>query len=389
MSSSNSTTCVYFDYTTNQNVTVPCNNLVGSPNLLSGQVEYSNYGYILNHGATYAFIAIYSLICVAHIFLGVFWKLWWTLPTLALGTLVEVIGWAGRVMSINTLYWEINYGGLWMYDFNAFVQQICCLVIAPTFYSAANYVLLGLLLDVTDPLYSSLDTRSIKVIFITSDVLCLLVQAGGGAWAGTSSGPNGGNSGAYMMSGGVILQLVVTIIFIGFFSEWLYRWRKDRPVQRQYKPFPGKKARAQAKASRAAMRQAEDHHHLAAVGSSSGMALDKDLPAIGRAPSYVPTSFSSQPAPESRIQLMAGMITFSTVLIVVRQVSVPSTSVCKPPSLTFNRSIYRSIELLRGWTGPVAVNEPLFLGMDATMMAILSLSYAIIHPGLLFGRRLF
>jgi hypothetical protein len=31
--------------------------------------------------------------------------------------------WAGRVMSINTLYWEINYGGLWMYDFNAFVQQ--------------------------------------------------------------------------------------------------------------------------------------------------------------------------------------------------------------------------------------------------------------------------
>jgi hypothetical protein len=116
------------------------------------------------------------------------------------------------------------------------------------------------------------------------------------------------------------------------------------------------------------MRQAEDHHHLAAVGSSSGMALDKDLPAIGRAPSYVPTSFSSQPAPESRIQLMAGMITFSTVLIVVRQVSVPSTSVCKPPSLTFNRSIYRSIELLRGWTGPVAVNEPLFLGMDATMM---------------------
>lgn len=72
MSSSNSTTCelitlsatdagalthnsgVYFDFDTNQNVTVPCNNVVGSPNLFSGQLEYSNYGYILNHGASYA-----------------------------------------------------------------------------------------------------------------------------------------------------------------------------------------------------------------------------------------------------------------------------------------------------------------------------------------------
>lgn len=121
--------------------------------------------------------------------------------------------------------------------------------------------------------------------------------------------------------------VVVTIIFIGFFSEWLYRWRKDRPVSRQYKPFPGKKARAQAKAERAAMRQAEDHHHLAATGSSSGMGQDKDLPATGSASAstYVPTSFSSRRAPASRIQFMAGMITFSTLLIVVRWVSVPSS----------------------------------------------------------------
>lgn len=110
--------------------------------------------------------------------------------------------------------------------------------------------------------------------------------------------------------------VVVTIIYIGFFSEWVYRWRKDRPVRRQYKPFPGKKAKAQAKAERAAMRHPEDQHHLAAVGSSA--AVDKDLPAVGSAPSYVPTSYSSQPAPESRVRLMAIMIAFTTLLIVVR-----------------------------------------------------------------------
>lgn len=32
------------------------------------------------------------------------------------------------------------------------------------------------------------------------------------------------------------------------------------------------------------------------------------------------------------------------------------------------RSVYRSIELLRGWTGPVALNQNLFLALDALLM---------------------
>lgn len=33
------------------------------------------------------------------------------------------VQWVGRVMSIKNLFWESNYGGLWMYDFNSFVTQ--------------------------------------------------------------------------------------------------------------------------------------------------------------------------------------------------------------------------------------------------------------------------
>lgn len=64
--------------------------------------------------------------------------------------------------------------------------------------------------------------------------------------------------------------------------------------------------------------------------------------------------------------------------------------------------MYRSIELTDGWTGPIAVNQPLFLGMDPLLMVsalwrpatwlltspqiILVLAYVVYHPGIALGR---
>lgn len=41
---------------------------------------------------------------------------------------------------------------------------------------------------------------------MTSDWICLLVQAGGGAWAGTAETPESADQGAKLMSAGVMLQ---------------------------------------------------------------------------------------------------------------------------------------------------------------------------------------
>ena len=59
---------------------------------------------------------------------------------------------------------------------------------------------------VHSPMYSSLDIRSFRIIFITADVLSLIVQAAGGAYAGTANTSQGSNNGAYVMTAGVVLQ---------------------------------------------------------------------------------------------------------------------------------------------------------------------------------------
>lgn len=42
--------------------------------------------------------------------------------------------------------------------------------------------------------------------------------------------------------------------------------------------------------------------------------------------------------------------------------------------------MYRSIELTNGWRGEIAVDQPLFLGLDPLLMTILVVSYNVFHP---------
>ncbi|ORX37806.1 RTA-like protein [Kockovaella imperatae] len=310
--------------------------------------------------------------------MGVYWRTWWTLPTLGMGALVEVLGWLGRVKSLSTLEWQPNQGGTWYYNFNDFVMQDCLLVIAPTFFSAANYVFLGELIVRTNTMYSSIDIRSYRIIFITSDVLCLFIQAGGGAWAGTA--PLGhAQRGAYMMTAGIILQLVVTVVSIILYIEWLYRWSKNRPVIRQYRPFALKQKNRSDNVERpesSLPADTDSHEHINKTTSASDSSPDTDTDKehesqAGPEASMTHTlDFGAVPLEQPRrLRLMAKLLAFTTLLIVIR-------------------SLFRSVELADGWTGAIATNEPLFLVMDAAMMTALLFLYSLIHPGLSIGRPL-
>jgi len=54
--------------------------------------------------------------------------------------------------------------------------------------------------------YSFITPRSFSIIFIFSDFCCLVVQGAGGGIAGTANTVDGANTGAYIMTAGVILQ---------------------------------------------------------------------------------------------------------------------------------------------------------------------------------------
>ena len=66
--------------------------------------------------------------------------------------------------------------------------QICCLVIAPTFYSAALYWAAGLAIANVAPQKSWLSGRAFKTFFIAADLVSLIVQAVGGGMAGSAVG---------------------------------------------------------------------------------------------------------------------------------------------------------------------------------------------------------
>lgn len=60
--------------------------------------------------------------------------------------------------------------------------------------------------------YSFVTPRSFSIIFIFSDFCCLVVQGAGGGIAGTADTVDGANTGAYIMTAGVILQRELTAL---------------------------------------------------------------------------------------------------------------------------------------------------------------------------------
>ncbi|ORY29325.1 RTA1 like protein-domain-containing protein [Naematelia encephala] len=352
--------CVYYNSTLGETTfAVACNYNNGSVNLVTGQVEYSDYGYTLTGWATYTLLVFFAIATFCHVLLGVYWRTWWTIPTLGLGTLGETVGWASRVWSIKSTKWDFNYGGMWDSNHNAFIAQICCTVISPTLFSAANYILLGKLITATGNRYCTLTPKSLSIAFMLSDFLCLIVQAAGGGWAGTADTSVDSNKGAKVMTAGVILQLIVTVVYVVVLAEFLYRRHTDLPVRRQIDLF-----------SKTCCRTRRDKTSLnnGSETNSDTELADKNQPSYETATSI--QSLSNVTTTKGRVNLMIGMILFSTLLIVIR-------------------SVYRSIELSNGWSGPVATNQPLFLGMDALLMVILVWAYVVIHPGITLGRKLF
>ncbi|EFY92547.1 RTA1 domain protein, putative [Metarhizium acridum CQMa 102] len=122
----------------------------------------------------------------------------------SLAPLAETIGWAGRTWSSRCPYNQ-----------NAFLMQITTLIIGPTFFTAALYILLGKLIVVMGRKSSLLSARMYTIVFCTCDVISLVVQAAGGALASFASGRPDGDTwpGTYIMVAGVGFQLFTMTVF--------------------------------------------------------------------------------------------------------------------------------------------------------------------------------
>lgn len=118
--------------------------------------------------------------------------------------LLEVLGYIGRVKG----HFDIN-------DFQMFEMQLVCLIIGPVFLTAGLYYLLAKYIQIFGIQYSPLKPMDYCAIFITSDVVSLIIQAAGGGIAATLKRHpvNLVERGGWIMFAGIFVQVVSLTVF--------------------------------------------------------------------------------------------------------------------------------------------------------------------------------
>ncbi|KAL7815094.1 RTA1 like domain-containing protein [Trichoderma gracile] len=176
----------------------------------------NDYGYRPSLGAGIAFDVLFGLTLIGHAIQALRFRRW-TSFTFAIGALTEAIGWAGRTWNAKCPY-----------NHDAFLMQITTLIIAPTFFAAGLYILLGTLIKQLGPQTSSISPSSYAIIFCTCDVISLVVQAVGGALAAKATVELNGDTttGTHIMVAGIAFQLFTMTIFAVLVFDFLRRARR-------------------------------------------------------------------------------------------------------------------------------------------------------------------
>ncbi|KAH9914183.1 RTA1-domain-containing protein [Epithele typhae] len=179
------------------------------------------YGYVPTEWICILFVVLFSLSTLVHLCQAVHSRLWWLLPTTVLCGITEIIGWSGRLWSSKNPT-----------NLNPFLMQISTTIIAPTMLIAASFIVLGQIIRRLGQQYSRLSAWWYTIIFISCDIIALVIQAVGGAKASIAA-QNGDNpsSGGNVMLGGIAFQLAAVCVYLAFASEFLVRYFRDRPVR--------------------------------------------------------------------------------------------------------------------------------------------------------------
>ncbi|KAG7291967.1 hypothetical protein NEMBOFW57_001996 [Staphylotrichum longicolle] len=123
------------------------------------------------------FAALLGVLLLLQVGLGIRHKTWSYLVAMVFGLMLEVVGYVGRIQ----LHGD-------PFNFNFFIEYLVCLTIAPAFLTAAIYITFARVVYSCDETLSWIRPKRISAIFMTSDFVCLVLQAAGGAITSTSDG---------------------------------------------------------------------------------------------------------------------------------------------------------------------------------------------------------
>ncbi|KAK0644835.1 Protein RTA1 [Lasiodiplodia hormozganensis] len=181
------------------------------------------YRYHPSLGAAVFFVIAFIITTAYHLWQCVRTKTWYFIP-LIIGGFCQLIGYIGRAMSAKD-----------QWDLGPYIIQNLLLLIAPAFFAASVYMVLGRIILVTDgEKHSVISKKWLTKLFVTGDVISLLAQSGGGGYMamGTLSAMHTGEK-------IVIFGLFVQLLFFGFFmfvSTLFYMRMQKEPTGRSMDP---------------------------------------------------------------------------------------------------------------------------------------------------------
>lgn len=289
----------------------------------------NNYRSFLNLGANIFFCVMFGLAWIYHLIVGIHYRYWYFCCILFCGIGLDFAGYLARALSVHH---EDND--------DRFLVQIITLTISPAFLMAGVYYMLGRVLVYHGKTFSILRPRWFSYIFITCDVISLVIQAGGGGSAAMSLETNSDSTpGTHTMVAGIAFQVFTMSCFIIIYTHFMYNiyFRCSEEVKFSVKNFFA--LFFNTKRGRELQALLEPHYDSKYAEVRSRKLYN-----------YTPLA-----------------IFLSTALIYIR-------------------CIYRVIELAEGWTGYIIRHEVYLFVFDASMVCLMVLVLVPFHPGLLWGR---
>ncbi|CAE6454412.1 unnamed protein product [Rhizoctonia solani] len=119
-------------------------------------------------------------------------------------------------------------------------RRIVATIICPSFMTAAMFIILPKIINKLGTKYSLMSPRLYSILFITADVVALIIRALGGGKAAMADTIQDAKKGAKLMLVGIIIQLVAMVLFALLGLEFIARYGYDRPARSKIINEPSK-----------------------------------------------------------------------------------------------------------------------------------------------------
>ncbi len=192
-------------------------------------VTDSIFYYRPSFAANVAFLCLFAFTALLHLVQGIYTKKPAFTIAVSLGCIAEIIGYVGRIISWNNPF-----------STNGFLIQICCLTIAPAFFSAAIYFCLSDIVRHVSVEASRIKPWAYALIFIPCDFVSLVLQGAGGGLASVAAEQNrSARTGTHVMVAGLSFQVASMAFFILLASEYLLRVKRlDKKAGSRFHGLP-------------------------------------------------------------------------------------------------------------------------------------------------------